>query len=41
MTGLLVWQGLFMEASYFGLSNYLLYSLKLYSVKNNFSIEIK
>jgi len=41
MTGLLVWQGLFKEASYFGASNYLLNSLKLYLDKNNFSIEIK
>jgi len=30
MTGRLVWQDLFIEASYFGVSNYLFNSLKFY-----------
>jgi len=41
MTGLLAWQDLFMVASYFGVSNYLFNSLKLYLHKNDVSIEIK
>jgi len=41
MTGLLVWQGLFMAAPYFGVSNYLLNSLKRFLDKNYSSIEIK